>query len=81
MISPRALFQRSNQEDAKKLSVLVGEGWFQKAVTYARAEMAAGGISAERLEGANRFIETLTTLADEQKPMEGPPDKQLKSYG
>lgn len=81
MITPRALYQKVNQEEAKKLSILVGEGWFQRAIVYARAELSANGVSAERLAGANQLLEVLTTLADEQKPMEGPPDKQLKSYG
>lgn len=80
MISPRDLFQRTCKEEAKKLAVMVNEGYFQKAVTYTLAELSSRGLSNEKLQGANYFIEVLTTLADEQKPMEGPPDKQLKSY-
>jgi hypothetical protein len=81
MISPRSLFQSACKEEAKKLDILSHEVWFGKCVTYARAQLAADGLSAERLAGANAFIEVLTTLADEQKPLEGPPDKQLKTYG
>lgn len=81
MITPRALFQSACKEEAKKLDVLAHEVWFGKCVAYARAQLSADGISAEQLTGANRFIEVLTTLADEPKPVEGPPDKQLKTYG
>lgn len=81
MNSPRSLFQKVCKEEAKKLALTVNEAWFEKAVTYSLAELSSRGISDERLQGANLFIETLTTLADEEKPIEGPPDKHLASYG
>lgn len=80
MITPRNLFQKTSPEDAKKLALIVHEAWFERSIVYARAELSANGISAERLAGANQFLEILTTLADEQKPLESPPDKQLISY-
>lgn len=81
MITPRDLFQKLHKEDVKALALAVNESWMQRAITYTLADLSSRGLSAERLAGANQFIETLTTLADEQKPMESPPDKSLKSYG
>lgn len=81
MTSPRSLFQKLHKEDATKLSVAVNESWFQRAVTYARAELSASGISQEQLSGVNVFLNTLTTLHEEQVPAKPMPDKSnLPSY-
>jgi hypothetical protein len=81
MITPKALYQRTSKEEAAKLATLVTEAWFQRALTYARAQLSSDGISAEQLSGANHFIEVFTSLADEPKPAPELPDKsQLRSY-
>ncbi len=81
MITPKALFLKLHKDDAAQLATLVNEGWFQKSLTYARAQLSSDGISAEQLSGANHFIEVFTSLADEPKPAPELPDKsQLKSY-
>ena len=81
MISPRLLFQRIHKEDAKRLATALEEAWMQKAVSYARSQMALNGASQERMAGANEFIEILTALPEEQKPPQEPPDKSaLTSY-
>ena len=82
MISPRLLFQRIHKEDAKRLSVALEEAWLQKAVSYARSQMALNGASQEKIAGANEFIEILTQLPVEEKPPKEAPDKSaLPSYG
>ncbi len=81
MITPRSLFQKVNKEDAAKLATVVNETWFQKAITYTLADLSSRGLSNEQLNGANTFVESLTTLADEVKEPAQMPDKsQLKSY-
>jgi len=81
MISPRVLFQRIHQEDAKRLAMAIEEAWFLKAITYARAELSLAGLSQERMAGVNQFIEVLSALPEEQKPASNPPDKSaLPSY-
>lgn len=81
MTSPRALFQKLHKDDATKLAVAVNESWFQRAVTYARADLSARGISSEQLSGVNVFLDTLTTLHEEQATTKPMPDKSnLPSY-
>ncbi len=81
MITPKALFQKNNKEEANKLATVVSEAWFHKALIYARAQLSSDGISGEQLSGANHFIEVFTSLADEPKEPAQMPDKsQLKSY-
>lgn len=43
--------------------------WFRASLVYALADLCSHGATAEELNGANRFIELLTTLAlDEEMP-------------
>ena len=63
------------------IATALEEAWMQKAVSYARSQMALNGASQERMAGANEFIEILTALPEEQKPPQEPPDKSaLTSY-
>ncbi len=81
MITPKALYQRTSKEEADKLATLVAEAWFQRAITYACAELSSQGISEQQLAGVNHFINVLTSLADEPKEPAQMPDKsQLRSY-
>ena len=58
------------------------EAWMQKAVSYARSQMALNGASQEKIAGANEFIEILTQLPVEEQPPKDAPDKSaLPSYG
>jgi hypothetical protein len=81
MITPKALFLKLHKEDAAKLAAAVNESWLQRAITYACAELSSQGVSDQQLAGVNRFIDVLTSLADEPKEPAQMPDKsQLKSY-
>ncbi len=81
MITPKALFLKLHKDEAAKLALAVNESWMQRAITYTLADLSSRGLSNEQLNGANTFVEALTTLADEPKPAPELPDKsQLRSY-
>ncbi len=81
MITPKALFLKLHKEDAAKLAAAVNESWLQRSITYTLADMSSRGLSHEQLNGANHFIDVLTSLAEEPKEPAQMPDKsQLKSY-
>jgi len=81
MITPKALFLKLHKDDAAKLAAAVNESWMQRAITYTLADLSSRGLSNEQLNGANTFIDVLTSLADEPKePAQMPEKSQLISY-
>lgn len=81
IIPPRQLFQKLHKEDMGKLAIVVNEGWFQRAMSFALAQLAFEGTEKAKLEGANLFVTALENLASEPLPPMSMPDKSaLTSY-
>ncbi len=75
------LFQKLHKEDAAKLEMVMNEGWFQRACTFAVAKMAHEGASVEQISGATKFKNELLELTAERAAPGGLPDKSaLKTY-
>lgn len=79
-LTPRQVFRKQNKEAANSLSLALSEPWFHAAVSSALGEMAARGMLSS-IPGANAFLETLHTLAEDDAEVKREPDPSLPSYG
>ena len=77
MASSKDLFLR-NQEDVKAALAVTKAPIFERLIAFARAEMSQINPTADQMLGANKFIEILSSLADEDAEPIGPIESGLK---
>ena len=64
MTSAKELFLRE-KELCKQLHDVTGTDWFQKCITFAKAEMLERNPTSENLKGMGEFVRILCSLSEE----------------
>ena len=80
-MNPKENFEKFHKDDAATLRGEVQKGYFATAASFALAELASRGATFEELNGANRFLEILTTLSAEKVELKRLPVRQLSVLG
>lgn len=81
-LNPKAIFLKTQAEGAaKELSMQAAGGWLPLSLSYALAQTATIGATAEELQGIRRFVTTFLNLGDkDEKPPALPDKSDLPSY-
>ncbi len=77
--SPKEIFQKLDKDAVAQLAQVCSEGWFQRSISTALAQMAFNHQSQE-ISGANAFISALYSLHAEKAEAKLPPIAKLDTY-
>ena len=76
--NPKSDFAKHQPDFASTLRAESQKGWFKTSVAYALADLANRGATDQEINGANRFIEILNGLAEDEVKMQRLPVKSLE---
>ena len=77
-LDPKKDFKKHQEIHAETLRTESKRAWFKISVIYALADLANRGATAEELNGANRFVELLTGLGEDEVKVHRLPVKSLE---
>ncbi len=75
---PKEQFKKHHPSDYAAFRPVAQQAFFLNAVTHALASMVQAGATAEELNGANRFIESLEQLVSDKVEIRKLPVKRLE---
>jgi len=78
MASSKDLFLRGSDEDVKAALAITKSIHFDKLIAFSRAEFAQLMPTHEMCMGVNKFVDILSTIADEDSPDVEPIESGLK---
>ena len=84
-MNPTLIFQSAHKDDyAREWAMIVEGKMFKTICCFVLADLAAESRSKEQMEGANAFLQKLSTITDEPVKPSGRgtyPEKPLTTYG